>query len=63
MKRAKPCAHQWERRSKGNRHVNARGMCARNTAHPSGYCSEHRYGYHWSEEQEAAYQSGKRRNG
>jgi hypothetical protein len=54
MLRVERCAHWWERRSKGRRYVNARGQCKRTTAHPSRYCKEHRYGYRWSAEQEAA---------
>ena len=42
MKRSQPCAYWWERRSKGNRYVNARGRCKRMTAHPSHYCLAHR---------------------
>lgn len=59
MKTATRCNHWWERRTPGKRYVNARGQCTRTTAHPSGYCKEHRYGYRWSSEQEAAHQAAK----
>lgn len=42
-KRAKQCAYWWERRTDGRRYVNARGQCKRTTAHPSGYCNDHKY--------------------
>lgn len=49
------CAHWCERRSAGNRYVNARWQCSRETWHPSGYCAYHRLGYlsRWSAEDEA----------
>lgn len=50
------CQNWWERRTPGKRYVNARGQCKRMTAHPSGYCSTHRYSYRWTEKQEAEYQ-------
>jgi hypothetical protein len=52
MSRAKTavrCAHFWERKPSGCRYVTARGQCKRTTAHPSGYCKEHRYPYRWQE--------------
>ena len=59
---AKRCAHWWKRRGKGMRyvHVYARGQCKRKTAHPSGYCLEHRFGYRWTEEEESAYRKEQR---
>lgn len=54
---ARRCADTWQRKPKGLRYVTARGQCKRMTAHPSGYCSTHRYGYRWSEAQEIAYQA------
>lgn len=53
-RKAVRCADWWERRSLGRRYVNARGQCKRLTAHPSGYCKAHRFGYRWTDEQEKA---------
>lgn len=44
------CQHWCERRSAGRRYVNARWQCSRETWHPSGYCSAHRYPYRWTEQ-------------
>lgn len=46
---AERCAEWWERRGKGLRYVYARGQCARRTAHPSGYCKDHRFSWRWCE--------------
>jgi hypothetical protein len=63
MKRAKRCADWWQLSTKGRMYVDARGQCKRTTAHPSGYCKAHRWGYRWSDEQEAAYQATLHRGG
>lgn len=42
-KTAVRCAYWWERRGQGMRYVYARGQCKRLTAHPSGYCGDHKY--------------------
>jgi len=42
-KKSRRCVYWWERRFKGQRYVFDRGQCKRMTAHPSGYCSNHKF--------------------